>query len=222
MFRRGLKLAASSLRANWPAALVIWLVAATGVASYYHGGIIHAWADGIMVWRGRFGLLFPMFWQALFCAVLPLATQILFIPRLRAGALKRFPLYTVFWALRGIEVEYFYRLQAWVWGSGTDPVTALCKVATDQFVYSIWASVEILFFLRWLTRHVGESPAGERILPEGWFRKLILPLTVATWVVWIPTLAVLYMLPTPLQLPFSSTIMWLWSLMLLFIAKQDA
>ena len=49
---------------------------------------------------------------------------------------------TVFWAYKGIEVDAFYRLQALMFGNGSDFLTIFAKVVVDQFVYNpVWAAV---------------------------------------------------------------------------------
>ena len=54
-----------------------------------------------------------------------------------------------YWALRGIDVDAFYRLQAMVFGKGIDVKTIIFKVLFDQFIYCvIWASpITALFTL---------------------------------------------------------------------------
>ena len=222
MFRRGLSFVWGALRENWIAAVGIWGLAIFFVVSYYQGGLGLAAASEIMKGRACYGLLFPVAVEVVFCALLPTLTQVLFMPSQRRNAIRRLPLFVAFWAYRGLETDFFYRFQAWLWGSQTDFGTALCKVLTDQFVYNFWAATQILLALRLIARVSGELPAGELVLAKDWFRKLVMPVAIASWIVWIPTMSVFYMLPTPLQMPVSSAITWLWSLMLLFMAKQRA
>jgi hypothetical protein len=45
-----------------------------------------------------------------------------------------FAFQVVFWFLKGMEVDAFYRLQGWMWGNDSQFSTIVCKVAFDQFV----------------------------------------------------------------------------------------
>ena len=44
----------------------------------------------------------------------------------------------MYWALRGVDVDAFYRLQAMIFGDGVDWRTIVCKVLVDQFVYTVY------------------------------------------------------------------------------------
>jgi hypothetical protein len=54
-----------------------------------------------------------------------------------------------------------------------------------------------------------------------WYRRRGLPLMLANWGVWIPTVICIYCLPTPLQLPIQNIVLCMWCLMILFITHHD-
>ena len=58
------------------------------------------------------------------------------------------------------------------------------------------------------------------LLGRGWYRRLVIPNLVMNWVVWIPSLIVIYSLPTALQSHVSGLIGGFWALMSLQIAAH--
>jgi len=48
-----------------------------------------------------------------------------------------------------------------------------------------------------------------------------LPMLIAGWLVWIPTVMLIYLFPLPLQLPFQNIILCFWSMILLFFTKNS-
>ena len=106
-------------------------------------------------------------------------------------------------------MDAFYRLQAMIFGTGVDWRTIASKVLVDQFVYCVfWATPVTALFYAWMD--VGFSV--KRLKAEkSWSEifDLILIFTVSTWMVWIPGTAIIYSLPSPLQIPlFNLTLMF--------------
>jgi hypothetical protein len=221
MFKRGLVQFWNALKDNWVPAIGIWVLGALVVYGYYHGGFVRSVSDEVLVLRGKYGLLYPIASMVVFGAILPSFSQIAIRPSDARLAMTRLPWLALFWAYKGVEIEYFYKLQAVVWGDSPSFWHVAAKVFTDQFIYNpILGAVTLILALRWIARRVGEIPADTKILGPGWYKQLVVPLLVATWVLWIPAVSLVYMMPTALQLPLANLIMWLWSMMLIFMAKQ--
>jgi len=184
-------------------------------------GVVRHIADEVLLLRERFGLIYPITSMMVFGALLPTLTQIALCPSDRTMAVRRLPWLLPFWAYKGIEVEFFYKFQAVAWGDSPSFFTVFCKVCTDQFLYNpLLGAITLILYLRWLARKIGEIPADTKIMTKGWYQHLVVPLLVATWALWIPAVTLVYMLPTALQLPMANLILWLWSMMLIFMAKQ--
>ena len=98
-------------------------------------------------------------------------------------------------------MDAFYRLQAMIFGTGVDWRTIVCKVLVDQFVYCVfWATPVTALFYAWMD--VGFSVKRLRVeKSRSEIFDLILIFTVSTWMVWIPGTAIIYSLPSPLQIP---------------------
>jgi hypothetical protein len=221
IFSRGLQAFWGALRTNWLPALGIWALGTIIVAGYYSGGVIREAADAVAELRARSGLVYPVVAMILFGAILPGATQLLLFPKERRNILRRTPFLFPYWAWKGLEVEFFYMFQAWLFGAEASLVTTSCKVAVDMFIYNpAWATPTQAIFFRWLAIRNGELPAGEKLFPKNWYSKLSMPLLVATWALWFPAVTLIYMLPTTLQLPLANLILWLWSMMLVIMARD--
>jgi hypothetical protein len=222
MLKRGLMFLGGALKSNWIPALGIWVMGALLVLFYYLGGGVHTAAEHILIIRNNLGLLFPAVSEVLFGSLLPTLTQVLLCPTERSSAIKRLPWMIPFWAYKGIECELLYRAQAYVFGTGTDFVTVACKVAVDQFVYNpCLGAITMILYMRLVARKVGELPADTPIMPRGWYTLFVVPILVATWALWVPAVSLVYMMPTQLQLPLSNMILWLWAMLLVFMARQD-
>lgn len=223
MFARGLNLFWQSLKSNWLPALGIWVFGSLVVYAYYAGGIVYETALGVLELRERFGIIYPICSMVVFGALIPTLTQLLLRPSERRTALHRLPYIIPFWAYKGVEIEYFYKLQSQIFGSEPSALIVAAKVAVDQFVYNpILGAITLCLYLRWVAIRTGELPAGTQAVPKGWYTRLVVPLLVATWALWIPAVSLVYMMPTALQLPVSNLILVLWSLMLVFMSKQDS
>lgn len=220
LVRRGIGLFLSSLKANWIPAIGIWVLGAMLAYGYYNIQWVNDWGAEIVSLRGRTGLWYSVLATAAFGAVLPCLTQFILMKDERRNAVRRLPWLMLYWGYRGVESDYFYRLQAWTWGADATFLVVTAKVATDMFVYNPVVTPEAMY-LRWVSRRLGEMPRETRIFPKGWYRKITVPLLVVTWALWIPAATFMYMLPTNLQLPMENLILWLWSLMLIFVTKRE-
>ena len=223
MFKRGLEIFWRALRANLIPAIGIWTMGAVLVYAYYHGTLVSGVAEEVLQLRDRLGLVYPIISMTVFGAILPMLTLMAIRPSDFRLISHRLILIIPFWAYKGIEVEYFYKLQAWLWGNDPTFIAVVGKVATDQFIYNpCGGAISLILYHRWVARKTGELPPETQIFPKNWYTLLVVPLLVATWALWIPAVSFVYMMPTALQLPLANLILWLWSMMLVFMAKDEA
>ncbi len=125
------------------------------------------------------------------------------------------------WAYRGVEIDAFYRAQGWLFGNGTDVATIACKVALDMLAYSpLWAQPTIVaaFRLREHSYRFAEVRAGWT-----WrgFLHQVLVVQASGWVVWVPTVCIVYSLPAPLQFPLFAVMVCFWSLLLATLVERS-
>ena len=115
---------------------------------------------------------------------------------------------TAFWAYKGFEVDLFYRVLAWTVGEGHDAGTILRKVAIDQFAYCPLFAVPVTVAVyEWVEgRFDGAAVWADWRAPQ-WYLRRTLPVLISNLGVWIPAVAIIYALPTPLQLPLQNLVL---------------
>lgn len=172
--------------------------------------------------KHQYGYFYSCVATALFGGVIPfvylLLSGKLSLVRSRAAAGL---FYGVFWGLKGMEVDLFYRFQSTWFGSGNDLATLATKVAVDQFIYSaLWAAPTITLSYLWM-----ESGFDLKV----WWRKLdakfvvqkLPTVIISNWLVWIPAVSVIYAMPIELQIPLFNLVLCFWVLLLAVLNKQE-
>jgi hypothetical protein len=123
----------------------------------------------------------------------------------------------VFGAL-GISVDMLYSLQVSLFGDGQDAATVVKKMLVDQFLYAPVANFVLVALLAWREGGFGLN-ALRGILTFRYISRNYLPVLVAVWCIWIPSVLVVYFMPTALQFPMASLILSFWVLIFKFIRK---
>jgi len=209
-------------RANLVPGLVLQCFAAGLVAAYYFHPAARAALESLARFRLQAGLPFDLVTTAFFGALLPFA-----VLRLQAATRHRYNglqvlALTSYWAYKGGEVSLFYRVQAIMFGEGSDFSTIVLKTTFDQFIYCPLFAVPVT----WLVYTWAEHRFDSRVIRSewrrpGWYGRCVLPLLVATWSVWVPAVAIIYLLPTALQLPLQNVVLCFFTLMVIFLTKRS-
>ncbi len=191
---------AEGIRINLIPGLVLWIMGVCLVAIYYLGEFSRPWFNQIIILKETYGFAYSAVSTCFFGGLIPYVFMQL-TGRDRLKGLWSGVIFLGYWAIRGIDVDAFYRLQAMVFGTEVDSLTIVSKVLVDQFVYCVvWASPITALFYTW--REAGFSLKqwkGSKTWSE--LFDMILIFTVTTWVVWIPGTAIIYSLPSALQIP---------------------
>ncbi|MEM8495168.1 MAG: Mpv17/PMP22 family protein, partial [Planctomycetota bacterium] len=130
--------------------------------------------------------------------------------------------FTVFWAVKGIEIQLLYTVLDAVVGSGASVGVILGKLVIDMAFYCpVWAVPTTL--LAYQFRESGFSLSAVRRGPLGrgighWVRWSVFPVVINNWCVWIPAVIVIYTMPLALQLPFQNLVLCFWCLVLAFLS----
>jgi len=138
----------------------------------------------------------------------------------KPGRGREIGFHVAFFAVNGVVVDLFYRLETIVFGSVATPGIVAKKAAFDQFVFTpLWLPVIIAIFV-WRAngfRLAGMGAAlGARFYP-----RRVLPLLVPNWFFWIPMTSIIYALPVPLQFLLFVLALAAWSLIMVFIAAGE-
>lgn len=203
-------------RANVVPGIALQLLALALVAGYYYLPQVHSALESLTAFRLRSGFTFGIISTALFGGVIPFLY--LWSYAKARGETPRYSCFqglaiTAFWAYKGFEVDVWYRFQAHMIGSGHEVSTIAIKVVMDQFVYCPVLAVPVTAVVYQLVESHGD---GSELLSDiragGWFRRKVLPILISNLGVWVPAVAVIYALPTPLQLPLQNIVLCFFTL----------
>lgn len=195
--------------------IVLQLVALALVIAYYQHAATRDAVDALARLHDRLGLVFGIISTGLCGGVIPfiyLRSQ----PRTR----NRFTLagggaVTAFWAYKGIEVDVWYRVLAHFVGADTRVTTVATKMFLDQFVYCPLFAVPVTVVVyAWIESRFQLRPVVKDMAAGQWYRRKVLPVLISNLGVWVPTVCIIYALPTALQLPLQNLVLCFFTLLL--------
>ena len=114
----------------------------------------------------------------------------------------------------GWLVDTFYGLQITLFGKDTDIATLIKKTAFDQFVFSALLTCPFLT----LSYQFKDAQFNFKRFLQTLDRRLLLlylPTTIVTnWLVWIPAVLLIYLMPPVLQIPLFNLVLCFFVLVL--------
>lgn len=210
-------------RANLAPGLVLQAFALALAGGYYLHAPSRAALERLAAFRTEIGLPFALVSTALFGALIPFAVLRLSKATRHRYTAGQMTALVAFWAYKGFEVSLFYALQARVFGEGTNFSTIAVKTFVDQFVYCPLIAVPCTWLIyTWVEHGFRGAPLLAEWRREGWFVRCILPLLLATWGIWVPAVAIIYLLPTALQLPLQNVVLCFFTLLVIFLTRRPA
>lgn len=215
-WRQGLQAA----RKNIIPGICIWLIAGAVLGAWYVNDSAQMYLTQLGDFKNEWNYSFSFLSTAIAGALIP--GTIMGIWKLHPRAWTQLPWLFVFWGLKGIEINALYQLQDFLFGSDTDWQTLGTKTFVDQCIYvPLYGAISLMFFYAWLE---GGYTGMKKIWHDRWYSKHCLPVIIASLGVWLPTVILIYMLPTPLQLPLQNLVLCFWALMMAVLVdrkKQD-
>lgn len=209
------------MRFNLRPALVLQAFALAIVFGYFWSSPIHVALDQIGALKVRYGYAYSAVATCIFGGLVPFAVLSLAgrIPASRRW--RELAFYALLWLWKGVEVDAFYRAQAHWFGDGSSVATIAVKTAVDQFGYvPLWAAASQVLLFTW--KDAGFSRAATRAAFERQpFAQRVLVVIFSTWVVWIPAVAIIYSLPSALQIPLFNLVLCFWCLLMSFISRES-
>ncbi len=202
-------------RANLLPGIVLQATAFVVVLAYYHHAPTRAAFERLTAFRADTGLAFGVVSTACFGGLLPFL-YLRSIPASRPDyGWRQGLLLTGFWGYKGLEVEAWYRLLARVIGEGHDGATIVIKSLLDQGVYCPILAVPLTVVVyQWNAAGFSFRAVAADCRTRGWYSRSVLPTLLANAGVWIPAVAIIYSLPTPLQLPLQNLVLVFFTLLL--------
>jgi hypothetical protein len=202
-------------RANLLPGFVLQVTALVVVLAYYHHTPTRAAFEQLTVFRAHTGFAFGVVSTGFFGGLLPFL-YLRSIPASRHQyGWRQGLLLTAFWGYKGLEVEIWYRLLARVVGEGHDIATIVIKSLLDQGVYCPILAVPLTVVVyQWNAAGFSFRAVAADFRTPGWYARSVLPTLLANAGVWIPAVAIIYSLPTPLQLPLQNLVLVFFTLLL--------
>lgn len=226
--RRALAAGLAGMRANlWPG-ILLWAVGTTLVLTYALVPAARPAYDLVEGWQRDGGLWFSAASTALCGAVLPWLFLIA-MGRTRQGERGRqLAFLLAFWIYRGVEVALFYQFQGWLFGEARDPVTGAVdvvivakKTALDMLTYcALWSIPTTTLAYRWWEDCGGDWSRFRASLDRELFTVRMPALTIAAWMVWTPSVCLVYSLPSALQVPIFNVVLCFWVLLVAVVAGK--
>jgi hypothetical protein len=213
----------AGFRINLIPGIVLWVVGLGVALAYYKMDSAKGFFDGVISVKQTHGFLYSFLATGLFGGLIPFL-YLWATGRIPKGMVACYGVFFVFfWAVRGTEVDAFYRLQSILFGDGLDWSTIVTKVFVDQFVYCIfWATPVTAVFYGWKDCGFSWSLLRETTTWRSFLFE-VARLLLSTWLVWVPATAIIYSLPPALQVPlFSLTLCFFVLLVSVFSKAEDS
>lgn len=209
-------------RANLLPGLVLQAFALAVVLGYYFHAPTRDAFNSLSDLRARLGVWFGVISTGLFGGILPL----LYLKSARATrslyTWKQGGLLTLFWSYKGIEIALWYAFLARSVGSANHLGTIVIKSAVDQFVYCpLWAIPTTAIFYLWCSTNLNHRAVLDDLRTPRWYARRVLPMLCANLGVWLPLVAIIYALPTALQLPLQNIVLCFFTLMLAHMSRRQ-
>jgi len=222
-FRDACQSGLAGARANLVPGLVLQAFALALVLGYYFAPGVADALKHFEEFRFRVGLPYSMVSTALFGGLIPW----LYI-KANPATRHRFTIaqgggLVVFWAYKGFELHWLYTGMAALFGHDNSFATVVTKVAVDQTLYGpLLAAPGMWLAYKWVENHLSVAPIIASIRQPGWFLRELLPVIIANLGVWLPTVSIIYTLPTVLQLPLENLVLCFFTLMLAHISEKKS
>jgi hypothetical protein len=169
--------------------------------------------------KGQYGVVYAAISTSLFGGLLPflymyISGKIRFLP------IQQLIFYVLIWAFLGSLISGFYTFQVVLFGDGTDWLTILKKTAFDQFVFSVFiTSPFIALAFLWKDQQFNWRKTKTQIAD---LIKVQIPTTVVTtWIIWIPAVSLIYMMPSNLQIPLFNLVLCFFVLILAILNVDE-
>ena len=205
-------------RANLLPGLALQVFALVLVLAYFWHAPTHRALEHLRTWRSELGFIFPILSTGLCGGLLPF----LFLKFTRARyTWAQGALITAFWAYKGFEIDLWYRILARVVGETNEPSVVVIKVLLDQFVYCPLLAIPVTALVYgYAESHFSRAAVVADLRAPSWYQRRVLPMLISNLGVWIPTVSIIYALPTPLQLPLQNIVLCFFTLLLAHVAER--
>jgi len=209
------------MRRNLVPGLLLQATAATMVVLYLSSAGARGWIDSIGAAKFRYGYLFSALSTMLFGGVIPFLVLLGSGRTDRTLLFRQLVFYVLFWTWKGVEVDAFYRFQAFLFGDSASFSVIAKKIFVDQCIYNpLWAGPTQVWFFLWKDCRFSRTAMRPRFDEQSLLWRVVI-VVFSSWIVWVPTVAIIYALPSALQVPLFNLVICFWSLLLTSLSRTD-
>jgi hypothetical protein len=213
-----------AVKANAAPASIIQAIMFALLISYYANSTTADALKKLAEFKSAHGLGFVLLASITAGALIPELFLILFFQRGRPSRRNvRNLVFTIpIWGLDGTLVDLLYRGEAAWFGDVASLPVVCAKIGVDQFAYNpFFAAPFGVLTYEWKNSGISIGPVRQLFTWKHYSDKII-PTLLATWAVWIPLMAIIYLLPLALQFPLFGLGLSLWVLLLTYMTNRFA
>ena len=206
-----------------PGLIVQGLMLAVLLADYFYPPTRN-WLNGLAAIKARWSYGYSGVNAIVAGAVIPELLRVFVFQkgRVRRENFANLMFAAPFWCVMGMVVDYFYRCQAVWFGEAVTFSVVLKKVLVDQFLYNPLYSGPVTAWLYDWKNHGYRLEGIGRFFTGTYYVEVVLPGLFANWAMWIPVVAILYSMPTLLQIPLFGLALSLWVILYTWMSEQRA
>jgi hypothetical protein len=169
--------------------------------------------------KAEYGGLYAVISTSIFGGLLPFLYMFV-SGKIRFLVIQQLFFYLLIWAVLGGVINVFYGFQVMLFGEGTDWVTIVKKTAFDQFVFSVFITAPFIA-LAFLWKDQQFNWQKTKMYFDDLIKVQIPTTVVTTWIIWIPAVSLIYMMPSDLQIPLFNLVLCFFVLILAILNVDD-
>lgn len=210
-------------RANLVPGLALQVVALGIALAYYFHPPVREALERLSAFRVRAGFVYSIVATGIFGGVLP-CLYLWLQPSTRGRYnLRQCAVLCAFWAYKGVEVDLLYRTLAATIGHDHSVQTVVTKVFFDQFIYCPLLAVPVTVIVyAWVETRFDAAAVAKDLRAPRWYQRRAVPNLISNLGVWVPTVSIVYALPSSLQLPLFNLVLCFFTLLLAHISAHVA
>lgn len=207
-----------AMQANVVPAVFLQTLAVVVAVSYFHVPTVQSLFNDVAAFKAATGIVYSIVSTSFFGGILPflylfLSGQITTQPR------RQLVFYVLFWASMGGIVDVFYQFQISLFGGANDWLSVVKKTLFDQFVFTVFFTCPVMTVIFiWKDCHFNWQATRAKLNRE--LFTLQIPTTlVVNWLIWIPAVSAIYLMPSALQVPINNLVLCCFVLLLAVLKR---
>lgn len=169
--------------------------------------------------KSQHGGFYAMCSTAIFGGLIPYL-YLLSVGRIKFKPIQQAIFYCLLWAFIGLLVDYFYSWQAIWFGNNNNVETIVAKTFIDQFIFSALLTCPfITVAYLWKDNQFNYLLLKDKV-NKSLFTLKIPTLVVTNWLIWIPSVSLIYMMPLQLQVPLFNVVLCFFVIVLAVLTNE--